>query len=506
MNKQKNIIKLAKELVSIASVVSTSGEKKVAEFIFDWVSKLSYFKNNPTHLIKQIIKNDPLDRFNVIAMINKDSNQDTLVGIAHFDTVDVSDYGAHQDLAFSVDELTEALRSKNDSEDTLYGRGMLDMKSGVAIWMELLKTLSEEKGKHKNLVVSFVFDEEGTSLGMRHAISMLLVLKEEHNLNYLGAIDTDYTTSHYPDDPHRYVYFGTVGKLLISVITVGKETHASDPFLGIDANLMMAHIIDEINLNPKYTDTYQEQTTPPPIILHTQNPKQEYSVKTNKIASTQFNVIMASSSIEVWMQRIKDGVKEALKRTNKSLQERIKRYNENNWYPNKKVDIPFEVKFVDELEGLSFDGSKSDEETLMEYLRSKDYEGGVVVIGLSSPYYPAHTCNEEDQEFVDCIMDSLSNNPIESLKVETYYPYISDLSYLRSPSQIELVSLKKHTFNPTWIDESLWKDASKLNLPMVNIGPYGFDAHKKHERLQISSVGWVYEVIHCAIINEDIKS
>lgn len=503
MDKQETLIQLSKELVNIASIVSTQGEKTIAEFIFNRLSDIPYFKENPQYLIKQAIPNDPLNRFNVLALLNKNPNQETMVGIAHIDTVDVSDYGIHQNLAFSVDQLTRMLRKDTDSNDTLYGRGMLDMKSGVAIWMELLRTLSEETLDYKNLLVGFVVDEEGNSLGMRHAISMLNEWKQTFGLAYLGAIDTDYTTSHYPKDPHRYVYFGTVGKLLVSIIAVGKETHASDPFLGIDANLMMAHIIDEINLNPVYTDTYQEQTTPPPIILHTQNPKQEYSVKTNKIASTQFNLIMANSSIEQWMNRIKEGVKKSLDHTQFQLQSRLEAYCQNNGFPYKKEDITFDVLFADELDGLEFNTKTSDEETLINYLRNKEHDGAYVVIGLTAPYYPAHTCDLDDKPFVDCIMNALIANPIDALKVEAYYPYISDLSYLRSPNESELKSLKKHVFNTRWIDETLWAEASQLNLPIVNIGPYGYDAHKKEERLLADSVLWVYEVIHSTLTMDD---
>lgn len=498
MNKQDTIIQLTKKLVSIASVVSTSGEKEVGDFIFDWLSNLPYFKENPEYLMKQTVIDDPFNRFNVIAMINKDPHQKTMVGIAHFDTVDVSDYGHHRSLAFSVDELTSTLKTTQDSKDTYYGRGMLDMKSGVAIWMELLRSLSEEDS-NKNLVVSFVFDEEGTSIGMRNAINQLIQLKETYHLDYLGAIDTDYTTSHYPNDPHRYVYFGTVGKLLVSIIAVGKETHASDPFLGIDASLMMANIIEEINLNPQYTNNYQEQTTPPPIILHMETPKQSYSVKTNKIALTQFNVIMANASIDQWMKAIKHGVQQALTKTQETLNERIASYNEKNWYPNTSKDIPFDVKFAYELEGLQFDNDKDDQEILLNYLRNKEIEGGLVVIGLTAPYYPAHTTDENDQVFVDCIMDSLATHPIQDLRVETYYPYISDLSYLRSPNKEELQSLKDYAFNINWIDQHVWDQAAKLDLPMVNIGPYGYDAHKKHERLKANSIDWVYRVIKSSL-------
>src|SRR5690554_2047740 len=281
MDKKDQIIELTKKLVSIPSIVNTSGENDLANFIFDELSELEYFKNNPDQLIKVAVANDPLNRFNVIAKFIVDQHAETVIGIGHFDTVDVDDYGSKKELAFNVDELTKAL-----SSDTLYlyGRGVLDMKSGLAIWIQLLKDFSnKEIIPSRNLVVGFVCDEENSSLGMKQLVAELLKIKQESNLNYLGAIDTDYTTQRYPDDPHRYVYFGTVGKLLVDIVAIGKETHASDPFLGLDANLLISAIIQEIVGNPSYTEVANDISTPVPISLKLENPKRQYSVKTNKM-------------------------------------------------------------------------------------------------------------------------------------------------------------------------------------------------------------------------------
>jgi arginine utilization protein RocB len=41
--------------------------------------------------------------------------------------------------------------------------------------------------------------------------------------------------------------------------------------------------------------------------------------------------------------------------------------------------------------------------------------------------------------------------------------------------------------NPSWGSKLLvnYQDVRRLNVPVVNIGPYGLDAHKKYERMEL---------------------
>ncbi|NLB20350.1 MAG: hypothetical protein GX829_05905 [Clostridium sp.] len=95
----------------------------------------------------------------------------------------------------------------------------------------------------------FVTDEEANSKGMLSSVPLLLKLKEEQGLAYQAAIDTDYTSERTQGDPNRYLYAGTVGKLMPSFYIVGKETHVGDPFAGLDPNEIAAGILHKINLN-----------------------------------------------------------------------------------------------------------------------------------------------------------------------------------------------------------------------------------------------------------------
>ncbi len=489
MSVNQEIIALTKQLVAIDSITNTKGEVDIASYLYEWFEKLDYFKHHPSYLIKDTITNDPLGRFNVIVIIKKENIPQCMVGISHFDTVDTEDYGNLKPMAFDVDKLSEHHKA---DEHTLYGRGVLDMKSAVAVWMKIIEHFTNHIDElDKNMIVAFVSDEENNSAGMKQFVSTLSMLKNEHGFELEGAIDSDYTTSRYENDPHRYVYFGSIGKLLVDINVISKETHASDPFLGLDPNYLMANILDELLLNPTYTDQIDQMSTPVPISLSMSNPARQYSVKTNKVANAQVNILTFDRSIEQWMQLLKEGVTKACEQAISKLNERFSVYSDNNYFENKSVFEDFEVLFKEDI----VQKTSVKEDTLDLDIQGLSFEKPTIILSLSSPYYPAHTTTKEDYKFVQQVMDAIIKNYINHIMVHPYYPYISDMSFLRSPSIETLEQVKQYSFDNDIVDDHLWETISLLNLPMVNIGPYGYDAHKDTERLDTHSLQWVYNVL-----------
>jgi arginine utilization protein RocB len=70
--------------------------------------------------------------------------------------------------------------------------------------------------------------------------------------------------------------------------------------------------------------------------------------------------------------------------------------------------------------------------------------------------------------------------------LEPFFPGLSDMSYLGLPNNIDIESLKANL--PLWGDRyTIPLDAiASLNIPFMNIGPLGKDAHKCTERLCVS--------------------
>ena len=157
-------------------------------------------------------------------------------------------------------------------------------------------------------------DEENESAGVLQAVRFLLRLREEHGLEYLGAINTDYTTARYPDDPHRYVFTGTIGKLLPSFLVIGKESHVGDPFDGVDADLLAAELIADLSMNPDLCDVVRGQKAPPPVTLRATDLKVGYDVQLPFAAYFYLNVLTLSSSPAELLERLRERTEATLAR------------------------------------------------------------------------------------------------------------------------------------------------------------------------------------------------
>ena len=105
------------------------------------------------------------------------------------------------------------------------------MKCGVATLMTIVETISNDVENFEgNIVFAAVCDEEGNSGGMLSVVPELIKLQENEDFEYMAVIDTDYSAPRYDGDNTRYVYVGTVGKLMPSFYIVGSESSWWRPF------------------------------------------------------------------------------------------------------------------------------------------------------------------------------------------------------------------------------------------------------------------------------------
>lgn len=130
---------------------------------------------------------------------------------------------------------------------------------GDAILIQLLEEVRRDaEHLEGNLIFAAVCDEEGNSKGMLRLVPELVRLQETQGLDYLALLDTDYMTAEYEGDQSKYIYMGTVGKVMPTFFIVGKETHVGEAFQGLDPNQLAAQITQRINLNPEFSDRERE--------------------------------------------------------------------------------------------------------------------------------------------------------------------------------------------------------------------------------------------------------
>ena len=526
MDMAKRIQDLTVELTNILGVVGSPEENDVVDYVFNWFMELDYFKENPDNLKFIDVIDDAAGRKSVVATINgkKGNDKKTLVFIGHTDTVGISDYGDMKEFATKPFELTHKLKevtlSKEAKEDLesgnyLFGRGIFDMKFGVAALMVMMEEFSKKVDELEgNLIFAAVCDEEGNSGGMLSVVPELVKLKKEKGYDYLAVVDTDYSAPRYVGDETRYIYVGTVGKLMPSFYVTGKETHVGEPYKGLDPNQIASEITREFNLNMEYCDIADGEVSLPPITLRQQDLKTEYSVQIARNSYVYFNYATHNSTPDQVMDKMIKGATKAFNNVVNDLNMQYEKYTKENDYPFE--GLPWEARVISYNQLLeNVKAERGDElerriqELSTELLKDKNVDerifalkmvemvhnmwsdkDPVVIAYFSPPYYPhIFVKGEDDREkkLMDAVNKAI-NNAGDEYKIvnKKFYPYISDLSYAAAPREEKAVESLKENMPGFGVRYSLpLNEMQELNLPVVNIGPFGKDAHKFTERLEM---------------------
>ena len=184
---------LLKELIKINTVDSRNSEKVVA-----LVS--SYLQKEPEIIEQNGIKN---------AIFIKGKGKNAFVLCGHYDVVPAND--------FSVDPF-----SAIEKDGFIYGRGASDMKSGLAMQIEVFRRIKEEEIPEDKAVILIVVGDEEKG-GKNGALPSLLYLKEKgyRFFRYLGAEPM------FQEKPFSTMKTGRRGILHLTINLKGKAGHAA---------------------------------------------------------------------------------------------------------------------------------------------------------------------------------------------------------------------------------------------------------------------------------------
>ncbi len=518
-----------KLLTSINSVSPGKGENNVSEqvlmLLYEDVGREVY-----TRIGFDPLENDPFERQNVYAFLQGQSTS-TIVLLGHFDTVGIQDYGTLEPLALEPDilkskhaELGSVLEG-TDRDDWMFGRGTGDMKSGVAVNIALMRYFASNA---PNNPLSILFlatpDEENESAGILQAVHLLTRLRKQYQLNYVGVINTDYTTAQYTGDPHRYIYTGTVGKLLPSFLCIGRESHVGTPFNGLDANLLAAELIQMLSMNDELCDVTHEQITAPPVTLHATDLKTHYNTQLPLAAYFYLNVLTFTTTPEELLERLRHyseaSLKEALVRIDKTEARwrAIGNVQEQTAQSRTGTVLTYAELYQETVQTLGEQQVASELDAEWErlpttldtrerslYLVHKLWtlsgrQGPAIVIYYSPPYYPHVTVTHGPLQ--DAIAEVMAAHPEIPLVRQGYFPYLSDLSYVCLEVGSNSSILKANM--PIWKEPTEQtkgyylplETIAGLNIPVVNFGVYGQGAHQRNEGVLMSySFGTLPELI-----------
>lgn len=526
---REEVLAYTKQLTRIPSVVNTDGEKTIAHKLHQLIANMPYFLTHPHHLKLQRTVNDERERYNVLGFVKgtKGTSSKTVILMGHLDTVGIEDFNHLKDYACDPDELMTLLQKENlppsvreqlESGDWLFGRGTLDMKSGVASHLYLLKYYSDHPEElDGNLVLIGECDEEDSSHGILSALKVLIEWKQEHGFNYVAAINADFVSPRFQGDNQRYIYKGTVGKLLPSVFITGAETHVGSCFEGLDPNFLAAELTRQISYNPDLCNEAYGETTVPPVSLKQTDLKPSYDVQTALSAYVYFNFFIHSWTPKDVMEKLRQQAELAFSNALALYEERYQHYCESSgeayiplyWSPRvmtyEEMDqqltaahgdsyVQHMSAFKDQLQqDTTLDSRMYAARVVEEAWKWMRDQSPAMILFYSSLYSPrieltGKTADEQRLiQALDMAVETVQPHYEAPIVTRNFFPYISDMSFVALSDDEE--GLKAVTDNnPSWGRKHYihFADIQKINVPVINIGPYGFDAHKRLERMEMT--------------------
>lgn len=204
---------VAIDSVNPSLVPGAHGEAEAAHFLRDWLAKQGIAAE-----LQEASADPMLSRPNVVARVGPDASRAGLLLVAHMDTVGAGDM---------PDPFTPRER-----QGRLYGRGALDIKSGVAAVCSAAASLLRQNSKlRKPLIIAAVVDEECNSIGTQALVKQVraeaAVVLEPTDLRLCIA--------------HK-------GYAWLEVVTHGRAAHGSLPDEGRDAIAHMGRVLARLEV------------------------------------------------------------------------------------------------------------------------------------------------------------------------------------------------------------------------------------------------------------------
>jgi arginine utilization protein RocB len=489
------------QLVGWPSVTGTSAETEFGERLQMLIRSLPYFRTHPEAVWLEPVPDDPLGRSNLFALV-RGGGASGVVLMGHYDVVSTEPYGGLQDLAFRpeelrtalVEELSRSARSAadqlalNDLADAAFlpGRGILDMKSGLAAGLAVLLRCAEA-GEGTVLFIASP-DEEALSAGARAAVSGLGRVAERTGIEFVAAVNLDSEVDPGDGSRGRAVFLGSVGKLLPAALLVGRPAHSGAPFAGVNAAYLGAALAVDLELSPIWS-TPGEAGIAPPVCLSLRDLKSGYDVTLPSMSFVAFNVMFHQRAPAEVFQAFVEQVGIVLRRALRTLADRATAAGAQvSWSEPAVLTLA-------ELPGVGEPGPVTSPDPLLgswdaavSAVRRAGVDGPAAVALLAGPYYPSVALGDDRRsarllEIAALHAERLGAERGAPISLRDCFPGISDMSFLgsgRAGAVHEVVNTNTPDAGRFSWDGFL---SARLEVPVVNIGPWGRDYHERLERV-----------------------
>jgi len=283
----------------------------------------------------------------------------------------------------------------------------------------------------------------------------------------------------------------------------------------LDASMISAKLIEIMNANPRFCDGYNGEFTLPPSVLKMKDMKDFYNVQTAYNAFVYFNYFVHNKSMTEIVDLLLDAAKEAMGATIEVLDQRFEKYSKLAGLEYEPIDYEVKVmtfddlyqkalkvkgqglnemftKFVNEIRGVEKDQREVACQSVKWLTELANIHEPGIILFFAPPYCPHNTLKKEvESEFeiyqlLETISKEIGDEEGEVFKIDQFFPSLSDSSYIKIDDTKESIDLLINNF-PGY--ESLYplpfEEMKSLNIPAVNFGVYGKDAHKWTERVHL---------------------
>lgn len=516
---------LSVEMTRWPSVTETDDEAAFSGRLMALLAATPYFQKHPGNLLALDTHGKPA-RQNVLALV-RGKGRRCLVLAGHFDTVSIANYTSLTSLACEPEGLTKALiaelreKARTPAEekaltdllsgDFLAGRGLLDMKSGLATGIAALERFAELDEPPGNLLFVATPDEENRSRGMRALRDALPAIAEKFDLDIVGGINLDASGDDGDGEEGRAVYLGSVGKFSPFAFVAGRPTHAGYAFNGVSAHLIGAEIMRAMEGNSALCDEAHGEVSPAPVCLEAKDVRHGYEVTTPAHVWLSFNWLTHRRTPEEMLSQFREIVGTAMQTALDAQARNAKAFFERQGSGHAVIpagqvltyaelrDLAFARGGPAALARLSTLGAELAEDDdplattrriVAATLAEAGLEGPLVVIGFSTLHYPRVHLDTAgapglafEKKAVSAARKAASRHAT-SIKTKQFFAGISDMSFFgHRPAEGQTRLLSDNTPCAAFVDEERERP---LAYPVVNIGPWGRDYHQKWERVHMA--------------------
>ncbi|OBZ93919.1 peptidase M20 [Pararhizobium polonicum] len=522
---------LSVEMTRWPSVTESDGEAAFSGRLMEWLAATPYFRRHPENLLARDTHGDPA-RQNVLALV-RGKGRRCLVLAGHFDTVSIANYGSLVSLACEPETLTEALitelsaKIRNPSEDKaladlvsgdfLAGRGLLDMKSGLAAGIVALERFAELDEPPGNLLFVATPDEENRSRGMRALRDALPAIAEKFDLDIIGGINLDASGDDGDGEEGRAVYLGSVGKFSPFAFVAGRPTHAGYAFNGVSAHLIGAEIMRAMETNSALCDEAHGELSPAPVCLEAKDVRHGYEVTTPAHVWLSFNWLTHRRTPEDVLTEFRaiaaTAMRTALDAQTRNAEAFFARQRSGHAQTHEGQVLSYaelhdlaishggqaaadRLKALDRSLSAGEDPLSTTRQIVAATLAEAGLEGPLVIVGFSTLHYPRvhlDSAGDQGRSFEKAMMSAAEKCVQQhgtSIKAKQFFAGISDMSFFgHRPATGQTQLLSANTPCSAFVDAA---PDGLLSYPVVNIGPWGRDYHQKWERVHM---GYAFDVL-----------